>query len=340
MTALKAHQVAGFVDRPDLDSGVFLAYGPDAGLVRETGSRLAARLGAGGAEPADLLVMDGTALDSDPSRLAVEARSMSLFGGRRIVRVRGAGKSLTTVLAGIADDPAGAAVVLEAGNLAPRDPLRALVEGARFGRALPCYPDTDESLGRLIGTTFSEAGIELAPDAAAALRDTLGNDREVTRRELEKLVIFAGPGGRISREDVIALCADNAALVLDAISDATGSGHAAEMELALGRALAAAVNSQQILAAVLVHFITLRHWRAQVDAGSSPAEVLGNSRPRPHFSRTTSLQTQIRLWTDARLSAATARLQTATAESRKIYALRETIVRRALLAVCMLAAQH
>jgi DNA polymerase-3 subunit delta len=340
MGALKAHQVSAFLDRPDIDAGVFLAYGPDAGLVRETGSRLAARLGAGGPEPADLVVLEGGELDSDPSRFAVEAGSMSLFGGRRIVRVRGAGKGLVVVLAGFAADPGDAAIVLEAGNLTPRDPLRTLVEGARFGRALPCYPDTEESLARLIADTFAAARIAIEPDAAATLRESLGNDREVTRRELEKLVIYAGENGRIGRDDVVALCADNAALVLDAICDAMASGHAADLEQALGRAAAAAVNPQQVLAATLGHVATLRRWRAQVDAGSSPAEVLRDARPRPHFSRTAGLQNQLRTWSDARLAAAAARLQTATAESRQVYPLREAIARRAVLAVCLLAAQQ
>jgi DNA polymerase-3 subunit delta len=339
MTALKAHHVAAFLDRPDINSGVFLAYGPDAGLVRETGSRLSARLGAG-PEPADLVVLDGGELDADPSRLIIEAGSMSLFGGRRVVRVRGAGKGLTTVLADLAADPNDAAVVLEAGNLAPRDPLRALVEGARFGRALPCYPDNEESLARLITSTFAEAGIAIDHDAAATLRESLGNDREVTRRELEKLVVYAGEGGQVTRDDVLVLCADNAALALDAIVDATGSGHAGELEVALDRALAAAVNPQQILAAALIHFTTLRRWRIQVDSGTSPGDVLNSARPRPHFSRTSQLQSQLRTWSDARLAAAAARLQAATAESRRIYALREAIVRRALLAICVMAAQQ
>ena len=34
MTALKAHEVARYLQRPDLTQGVILAYGPDTGLVR------------------------------------------------------------------------------------------------------------------------------------------------------------------------------------------------------------------------------------------------------------------------------------------------------------------
>ena len=42
MTALKAHEVERFVVRPNLKNGVFLIYGPDAGLVREVAQKLIA----------------------------------------------------------------------------------------------------------------------------------------------------------------------------------------------------------------------------------------------------------------------------------------------------------
>jgi DNA polymerase-3 subunit delta len=340
MVALKAHEVGRFLDRPDLSEGVFLAYGPDAGLVRETGQRLARRFAGPDADGMNLIVLDAAELDADPARLAVEARTTSLFGDKRVIRVRNAGKSLTTTLSEIAQDPQGAVIVLEAGNLPPKDPLRALVEAAKLGRALPCYPDSDETVGRLIADTFSKAGIAADADTVSAIRDSLGNDREVTRRELEKLVLFARESKRLTREDVLALCADNAALVLDEIADALGSGRAQALDQALERALAAAVNAQQILASALNHFATLRRWRSEVDLGKSSAAVLDGARPRPHFSRRASLERQLRLWSDDALVAALDRLQSAVANSRKRYELQETIARRALLAISMMAAER
>ena len=53
MTALKAHEVGRFLLRPDVKEGVFLAYGPDTGLVRETAQRLAATLATGEAANLD-----------------------------------------------------------------------------------------------------------------------------------------------------------------------------------------------------------------------------------------------------------------------------------------------
>ena len=340
MTALKAHEVERFIKRPDLEAGVILVYGPDGGLVRETAQRLLRTYAADAADGMGLTTLDGGELDSDPGRLLVEAKTSSLFGERRVVRVRDTRKSLAEALNELLDDPAGAVIIVEAGNLLPRDALRVQIEAARNGRALPCYADSDETLLRLIGETFTTAGIKADPDVATTLRDALGNDREVTRRELEKLVLYAEGNKVLTREDVLVLCADNAALVLDNVADATGTGHAAELDEALSRALGAAVNPQQLLASVSQHFAQLRRWRGAVDAGSSPSAVLDGARPKPHFSRRTALEQQLRLWSDSSLALAGERLRQATGDSRKNYGRAETLTRRTLLALAQLAAHH
>jgi DNA polymerase-3 subunit delta len=339
VTALKAHEVERFLKRPDLDAGILLVYGPDTGLVREAAQRLV-RHYAGDTSSMGLVTLDGNELDGDPGRLLVEARTSSLFGEKRVVRVRNAGKGAAVALADLAADPSGAIVVLEAGNLAPRDALRALVEGAKLGRALPCYADSDETILKLISESFAAAGIRAEPEVAATLRDQLGNDREVTRREIEKLVLFADQSKILTRGDVLTLCADNAALVLDEIADAIGTGHAEKLDTALSRALAAAINPQQLLASVMLHFGQLRRWRTVVDTGVSVRDVLEGARPKPHFSRRSSLEQQLRLWSDASLSIATSRLHDATGDSRKNYSRSETVVRRVFLALTQMAAQH
>jgi DNA polymerase-3 subunit delta len=340
VSALKAHEVERYLKRPDLEAGVFLVYGPDTGLVRETALALVRHYAGSDSDGMALVTLDGGELDGGPSRLLVEARTASLFGDRRVVRVRDARKSLATPLAELAADPAGAIVVLEAGNLAPRDPLRALVEASRHGRALPCYPDSDDTILRLIAQSFADAGIRADPDVAPTLRDQLGNDREVTRREIDKLVLYADETQVLTRADVLALCADNAALVLDEVVDAIGTGHAERLDVALRRALGAAVNPQQLLLAATQHFAQLRRWRTAVDGGASPREVLDGARPKPHFSRRSGLEQQLRLWSDASLAVAAERLQQATGDSRKHYAMAEAITRRVLLALAQLAAQH
>ena len=340
MTALKAHEVARFLARPDLTEGIFLAYGPDGGLVRESAQRLIRYLSGDDPASANVTIFDGPELTADPSLLVLEARSVSLFGGKRIIRVRNATKALVMPLTDLRDDPGGTAIVLEADNLPPRDALRALVEAAKLGRALPCYPDSDETLVALMRESFNQAGIRVDQDVIPTLREILGNDREITRREIEKLVFYAAKSKTLTREDVLLLCADNGALAIDAILDATGGGHAEKLEMALNRALAANINPQQLLAMLTNHFANLRRWRTEVDGGKTPRAVLDGLKPKPHFSRVSALEQQLRLWSDSALALASDRLLQATSDSRRRPALAETVLRRTTLALCMLAAQH
>ncbi len=90
----------------------------------------------------------------------------------------------------------------------------------------------------------------------------------------------------------------------------------------------------------MIHFAQLRRWRTGVDAGSSVRDALDGARPKPHFSRRSALEQQLRLWSDASLALAMSRLYDATAESRKNYGRSETIVRRVFLALATMAAQH
>jgi len=335
VTALKAHEVGRFLARPDLETGVILVYGPDTGLVRESAQRLLGHYSKN--DPESLVVLDGSELDAEPSRLAVEAKMQSLFGGRRVLRVRGASKSLTTTLADLLSSPMDTVVVLEAGNLTPKDALRALVETSKSGRALPCYADTDETLMALIRDTFNKAGIAADPDVVPLLRESLGNDREITRRELDKLLLFAAQSKRLTAKDVLTLCADNAALALDDVLDASAGGEAERLDAAISRALTGGLDAQRLLIAATGHFAQLRRWRMEVDGGRALKDVLDGTRPRPHFSRRSALERQVRIWSEDALTVANERLQLAMLDSRRKSALTETITRRVLLFLCLMS---
>src|SRR5258708_12013049 len=88
MVALKTGEIESFVARPDASRSVVLVFGPDAGLVSE---RVDAIVRASVDDPGDpfaLVRLDGDTLASDPARLADEALTVPLFGGRRAIRVR------------------------------------------------------------------------------------------------------------------------------------------------------------------------------------------------------------------------------------------------------------
>ncbi len=70
-----------------------LVFGPDRGLVTERANRLAKSVVPDLTDPFRVSDLDEGTLDSDPARLADEAQALSMTGGRRVVRVRGAGNA-------------------------------------------------------------------------------------------------------------------------------------------------------------------------------------------------------------------------------------------------------
>ncbi|WP_404400964.1 DNA polymerase III subunit delta [Pelagibacterium halotolerans] len=340
MTALKGRDIEAFLSKPAINQGFILVYGPDSGLVSENASRLVKAFAGDPPDPESLTTLHMTEIDADTQRLGIEARTPSLFGSGKTIRIRAATNKLSATLTELLDEKADALFVVEAGDLKPSDSLRKLAEQRRDARAVPCYADTGQSLDKLIRESFSAANITTEPDLIPFLRDMLGNDRQVTRGEIEKLILYAGESGSLTRDDVTALCGDNAALALDAVVDAIASGHAKNFDTALTRAAAAGTDTQRILAVTLNHFSRLRAMRALIDEGASPGDVVARTTPRIHFSRKSAVEQQLRIWNDDALANACARLSLAVSQSRKTPALAQATARQAMLAVCMAAARR
>lgn len=340
MTALKGRDIEKFLGRPDLTTGFILVYGPDTGLVSENARRLVKHFAGDPPDPESLSQLHMSEVDADPQRLGILARSPSLFGGGTTIRIRGASNKLAASLTELLDEGAQAVFIVEGGDLKPADGLRKLAEARKDARALPCYADTGQTIDALIRETFAGAKITLEAELVPMLRDMLGNDRQITRGELEKLVLYAGEGGHLTREDVTRLCGDNAALAVDAVVDAVATGHARRFDEAMTRAASAGTDAQRLLIVAMQHFARLRAMRADIDTGASLDQVIARATPRIHFSRKASVEQQLRLWSDEALASACNRLASAIADSRKTGSLGLAIGRQAMLAVCMAAARR
>ena len=116
---VKSHEADRFAANPPKGLTAALVYGPDAGLVQERAEKLLKSVVADLTDPFNVADLSETVLLADPARLADEAAAISMMGGRRVVRVRGAGNDLAELFESFLDDPPGdALVVVEAGDLA------------------------------------------------------------------------------------------------------------------------------------------------------------------------------------------------------------------------------
>ena len=92
------------------------------------------------------------------------------------------------------------------GDLAKSSGLAQAVRGSRQRRRIACYADTARDLADVVRDALSAEGLSIAPDALDDAVSRLGSDRGVTRREIEKLALYAHgqkqrDAGRCARGD-------------------------------------------------------------------------------------------------------------------------------------------
>jgi DNA polymerase III subunit delta len=338
MVALKGADIDRFVARPDPARPIVLVFGPDAGLVRERAEALVRASVDDPKDPFQLARLDGDDLAAEPTRLVEEANTIPLFGGRRAVWVKAGGRNLAPAVEALLSSPApDCRVVIEAGDLKRSSPLRAACERAKSAAALPCYPDAERDLTRLIDAEMREAGLSISPEARATLIPLLGGDRLASRHELRKLALFARGKARVELDDVMAVVADASTLVLDGLIDAAFAGRTGEVETQFSKARTAGTAPGTIVSAALRQVAQLHRARLAVEAGASIGEAAGGIQPFVHFSRKAAVETALGSWRSARLARAMAQLAEAALEARKQPAIAEAIAQRTLLALAVAA---
>ena len=335
---LAQSRVAAFLQRPDPEIRAVLLYGPDEGLVRERAEAVARSVCSDLKDPFRVADLTASVLGTDPARLADEATQLSLTGGQRVVRVRGAGDGIAKLFAGFLESTPGEALVIaEAGELPSRSALRRAFEAAPSAVAIGCYPDTPRELAVVIRETLAANRVIASRDAGQFLVERLGGDRLLTRSELEKLALYAGEGGWVELEDARLSVSDTAGLELDDAVMAAAEGDAAAVERVLGRVFQQGESPVSIIRALLRHLHRLHVLTARLAGDANIDEVLRTARPPIFFKQEDSFRRQLGLWTEARLRPQLDRIAKAELNMKTTGLPADTICREAILAVALAA---
>jgi DNA polymerase III subunit delta len=337
MVAVRPQDVAAALRRPDPRVIVFLFYGPDAGLVSERAKALAEQSVEDSSDPFQLVRIDADVLAGDPGRLVDEAGTIGLFGGRRVIWIKGSGRTIApSVQALIESAPQDAIVVIEGGDLARSAPLRTLCERSPRALALPCYSDDGRNLEEVVVETLREGGFSLSRDARAALVAQLGGDRLATRGELAKLMLYAHGQTEITVEDVDAVMSDTSSLVTDMVVDAAFCGDAGVLETGLRRLAAEGSAPAVYLGSALRHGIGLLGASGDVKRGRSVDSIVETWRGL-HFKRKAAAKRQLQRWSPGELKSAVALLQDSVLQTRRQSDLGHVIAGRVLLDIARVA---
>jgi DNA polymerase-3 subunit delta len=280
------------------------------------------------------VTLDGDLLAGDPGRLADEARTIGLFGGRRLVHVRAGGRSFNEALESLlADPPRDTLVVIEASDLRKNAPLRKLAESSPAAAAIPCYADTERDLTRLVERTLRDAGFTIDGDARDTLVSLLGGDRLATRSELDKLMLYAADKKHVDYDDIRMVIADSSALALDDVVDAAAAGDAEAALAAFAKARAAGIPANSVIGAAIRQVATLHKLSLRVERGDAPSRIVEDPALRIHFRRKARFERALSRFGSVSLERSLAALGVAALTARRSSELAEPIAEREILAL-------
>jgi DNA polymerase III subunit delta len=329
MVAVKSHEAERILARPPPHIYLYLVFGTDAGLVSERARKIVSHVVGDPKDPFQLVRIGGDELANDPARLADEANTIPLFGGRRAIWIEAQGKSFITAIEPVLGlPPRDCTIVIDAGALKKDAPLRTLCERERNAAAIQCYPDSAKDIAQLIDAEVGAAGLSIAPDAKAFLVSQLGQDRLSTRSELEKLVLYAHGAGEITLAHVAAIVCDASNLIAGEAVNAAFDGGFAALGARLRHIFAGASDYHAVLAAALRHALDLHRARRDQDEAPGPRE--GSGFAGAGFRQNEAFERHLRGWTRPSLGRAIDTLAEAVATARREPKLGPSLTARAL----------
>jgi DNA polymerase-3 subunit delta len=254
----------------------YLIHGDDHGRIGERRARLRLLAEAeGGAQGVELL--DGESANPDAVAAALSAMTFAI--GRRFVIVDGVerwkDKDLDAIEAALANMPPDTTIAFfarEEGRLKAPARLVAAVKNAGGDIAAESTVKPWE-LPKWVAARAREMGLELEGGAARALVAHVGERQQRLLRELEKLALEVGPGGKIGLTEVDERTAASAELRAWTLADALVAADEAE---ATRTYLALRAQGERLSG--LLYLIAQRLRAAlevarALDAGQSSAEI-------------------------------------------------------------------
>lgn len=334
MTVLKGAEIDRFLASPRPERPIVLIYGSDAGLVSERCRALISAVVADPDDPFAVVTLDGDLLSRDPARLVDEARTLSMFGGRRLIRVRAGERPFAgAVTPLLAEPPRDATVLIEAGELKKNAPLRTETERSPGAAVIPCYPDGEADLRRLILEEARAAGLAVEPAALSRLAGMLGGDRAASRAEIRKICLYCHGTDTITAADVDAIAGDSLDLGASDLVDAAMGGQPAELDALIMRGTAMGLPSQMVLTVLGRHVAALHKAMLAMAAGTPRRQAAERLEPPVFGPRRDRVERQLGLWTPARLERAMERVAEAALAARVNARMADMITARLLLSL-------
>jgi DNA polymerase III subunit delta len=284
-----------------IPSGVnaFLFYGPDSGLVYQRSQKL---IDSNLDDKINLFEMNFANLGDSFLALENEACSISLLGGKKIILIRGAKKTLGKDLESLILKNSQSFFIITAGDLPPAASTRKFFEKTKSAAAIACYKDELFSIRRIIQNSLFDSGITIRKDALILLESFIGGDRLLIVNELEKLETYLGDSKTVTVDDVSSgLFSNSNAVSLDDLCAETFNKELNKFFRDWDILSKQGVNAIVLLRSLIKYCIRLYVVRQSIQQEKTVKQAMSELRPPVFFKYEQIFSTHVRKYNNEKL---------------------------------------
>ncbi len=302
-------QITRALTAPSPDIRLYLLHGADESGSLALEKTLARACGA----DANRIDLDGPTLKADPARLADEAASFSLFGGKQYVRIHPATEEAVPAIEALLQaEQAENPVVAIAGALKPSSALLKLALADSRALAFASYAPEGIKADKIAETIGREMGLRLDADVARAIAVGASGDRAIMSQEIEKLALYldAAPDRPASagREALDAVSAAGAEGELSRLVEAVLEGQSVHAVVEMSRLAQDGLEGIPLLRSIAKRLQLLISLRAQMETGTSLDTAMASAGKSIFWKEEAGVRRQLSRWTAEKLAQAAERV--------------------------------
>jgi DNA polymerase III subunit delta len=297
------------LDAPPPHVKLFLLHGADESGSAALARRIERMLGAD-FERVDL---DTATLKTDPARLADEAASFSLFGGKRYIRISPVSEEAVPAIEALLSLASAAnPVIAIAGALRGTSALLKLALAQSGILAFASYPLDGEKADALAIALAREIGLRLPRDIARDIVATSRNDRAIMSQELKKIALFLDAGPErpvdVTREAVEAIGASVGDAMVSGLADTVIGGRPEKAAGLIIQMKHDGLSVVPMLRALQKRLALVAELRGEVELGRSPEAVVEARGKAIFYKEKAGVIRDVTRWSSDQIALVAARL--------------------------------
>ena len=290
-------QIKTFLENPPNQLAAVLFHGNDFGLISERAKLFAGKFNCNLEDVFSVTRLSGEMLIGEIAVIADSAAAIPLTSAYRLVWVKGRGTELLLACKQALSKPhPGAIIIVEVTETTTKHAIVKLFETNKNAASVGCYADSITDIHALATKIFAADNIQASSDALDIISLRLGSDHALSRSEIEKLALMAGPNGTLDADDIRIALGDSANLAIDDIAEALACGEVKKLQQSLQKAWYEDLNAVMIVRGCQSYFKQLGLAGHAMASGQPAQNAIRSLKPPPHFKLQGRLQGHLRRW--------------------------------------------